>query len=62
MGRLRYVKSECRNICRQGVKVVKGIYYKVNGVKMDVGKNGPDMGPKHAPPFESKSESIWTKD
>ena len=19
------------------------------------------MGPKHAPPFESKSESIWTK-
>ena len=27
---------------------------------MNVGKNGPDMGPKHAPPFEFKSESIWT--
>ena len=22
---------------------------------MDVGKNGPDMGPKHAPPFEFRS-------
>ena len=28
--------------------------------KMDVGKNGPDMGPKHAPPFEFRSGSIWT--
>ena len=26
-----------------------------------MGKNGPDMGPKHAPPFEPKSESIWAK-
>ena len=53
-GKVEINKTECRNGCRNMcIKVNKrNKRYKRNksnkvvGVKMDVGKNGPDMGPK----------------